>query len=390
MADYVEQGEVKQLLVQRKDGSTWRAEIGIDGRVRLIEQLNQTSTPELDEEEDEQPQDQQDQSQADQGEGEAQPAQPSSEDQWGEVKPLEQGNYSDKEIDQLIEGMEHRGSSDKGSDGQKIPEEYKLSAEYHAKLKDPAFMSRLRSVMLDNKFARRVRGRTRGKLDMGRLYKVPTMSRNVFLQKQERKGKMYNVILTIDQSGSMGGRKSQLAAEITLFLAKQFENLNINIGVIGFDTEVYTYKELNNNKINYDELYMKVGDIPGGGTNDYPALRRAYHMFSQAPEGKNILIHLSDGSPGSYDDTVFYGVDGKRENIKKLPDLVKGKHHSEYVDYNEKEHLHHLVKSHPEVEAYGIGILAGGWQIPDHEVVHNLDDMKPAFLRFLRKHITRG
>lgn len=397
MSDYIEQGEVKQLIVQRTDGSTWTAEIGLDGKVRLLQKLHDPSVGVAEEEKDEQDQQVEQQTQPeqadagnqgeqdDQAEGEGQESQP--EEAWGEAKPADE-QYSDSDIDKYLEGMAHRGST--GNYEKSEPPRKKLDAEYHKRLKDPAFLARLNSIMLDNKYARRLRGRTRGKLDMSRLFKVPTHSRSVFTQKQERKGKQYNIVLVVDQSGSMSGRKEEVAAEAVLFLAKQFENLNLNIGVIGYGSHVKVHKELNTKKFNYDELYTEL-TTSMGGTDDYPALRRAYHMFRTAPEGQNILIHVSDGSPGIYyNDSVFYGVNGKRERLKGFVMPTSRYEDKGYVDYNQKEHLHHLVRSHPEVTAFGIGIQQGGWQIPDHVVIHNVSELKPKILGILRKNIRRG
>lgn len=404
MADYIEQGEVKQLIVQRKDGSTWTAEIGLDGRLRLLEKIYDPSAQTRDAEKDEQTKQQLEAEQkkaedeakaeaAEQAEEAEQAAQQAAETAWGEeAKPAEDKIQSDKDLNQYIQSLQHRGSSEK-LNRQKQPDR-KLNDQYYKKLKDPAFLARLNSIMLDNKYSRRLRGRTRGKLDMSRLFKVPTGARSVFTQKQNRKGKLYNVVITVDQSGSMGGRKSEIAAEAVLFLCKQFENLDINIGVIGYGSHTYVHKELTTKKFNYDELYTQLTDSMGG-TDDAPALRRAYHMFRSAPEGENILIHLSDGSPGSnYGGQMhYYGVDGKKEKLNIDPPFKEPKWDGSdngSINYNEKEHLHHLVKSHPEVMAFGIGIMAGGWQIPEHFVIQKATDLKPQMLSILRRNIKRG
>ena len=384
MADYVDQGDLKQLIVQLKDGSTWTAEIGLDGKVRLLKQLTDpSSTHDADEQESEQQDQQQPQAQqpeqADAGEGESEEADDQPEEAWGEAKPADE-QYSQDEIDKLINEMQRRGGHNLVN---KPAPRRKLDSAYHKRLRDPAFLARLQSVMLDNKYARRVRGRTRGKLDMTRLYKVPTWSRSVFMQKQERKGKNYNIVFVIDQSGSMSGRQAEIAAESVLFLAKQFEHLNLNLGVIGYGSGVKVHKELNDKKIDYDHLYSDLTNGMGG-TNDYPALRRGYHMFRGAPEGKNILIQMSDGGPGYYYDVPFMDVDNKQEHIKQLPDLGSS------INYNEPHHLHHLVNSHPDVVSVGIGIGAGGWQIPEHSVIHDIKDLKPTILGILRKNIKRG
>lgn len=387
MTSYIKQEELKQIIVQRKDGSTWTAELDLDGKLVYVKQLSdpdrQVTQAEGQAQQPEQPQEQEQEQQQEQ------PAQ--TEEAWGdEAQPTDE-QYSDEEMEKLIKGMESAGGN---APPRKPGRSYRpIGEEYKQKLKDSAFLARLRSVMLDNKYARRVRGRTRGKLDMARLYKAPTGARSLFLQKQERRGKEYNVVLCIDQSGSMAGKKIDLATETAMFLVKQFEHLNINIGIIGYSDATYVYKELNDKRVNYDELYADIHQS-FGGTNDYPALRRAYHMLSKAPQGEKILLMLSDGSPGSYTDAPFYGVDGNKEHIPALknllPDSASIFDDNGYINYNQRDHLHHLVKANADVHSIGIGMGAGGWQIPEHFVIHNVSDLKKTVIGVLRRQIKRG
>lgn len=382
MEQYVTGGDTRQIVIQLKDGSTWTGEIGLDGRLRLLTKLKDPEFKDAEEQQEQQEQQQQlGDGQADQAEGQQdQQQQQAPEEAWGEAAPTQQ--YTDEEMEQFFEKMPHRGSSEKTERG-KAPR-LKLSKKMRENLKDPAFLARLSSVMLDNKYDRKLRGRTRGKLDMSRLYKAPTMARNLFTQKQRRRGKNYNIVLVVDQSGSMMGRPARIAAETVLFLAKQFEHLNLNIGVVGYGSHVKVHKEVSKKTFNYDELYSELVDDMGG-TNDYPALLRGYHMLNTAPEGENILIQISDGSPGYYQATEMYDTRNKKEEK-----LMKKLQPTERMNFNSKEHLHHLVKNNRDVASFGIGIQEGGWQIPEHVIVHTVDEVKPQILKFLRQHIKRG
>jgi len=385
MHDYVERGEVKQVITQLKDGSTWTAEIGLDGKLRLLEQLSDptkvtASKPEAgDEVEPDESEEDSEESSEESEDGEA--SEEADESEWGEAEEVGKG-YSDKEMQDFLDSLDHR----------ELKEKSKGELDQYAKMyeveppknmmkntKDNAFAARLRSIMLDNKYDRRVRGRTRGKLDMNRLYKVPTGSRNVFLQKESRKGKNYNVVLLVDESGSMSGRKAQLA-ESAVFLTKHLTDLGINVGVIGFRQFVKVHKDLVS-KPDYDFIYKSIA-AAGGDNADYDAMRRAYKMFEKAPAGKNIFIMLSDGAPVGYHHAITYDINGKEENI--LPRMPSG------IDYDTREHFHHLVNSHKDVESIGIGIQAGGWQVPDHEVIQDVGELKKTIIKQLRKHITRG
>jgi cobalamin biosynthesis protein CobT len=242
-------------------------------------------------------------------------------------------------------------------------------------MKDPAFHARLKSIMLDNKYDRRLRGRPRGKLDMTKLYKVPTHSRSVFTQKQARKGKQYNIVLLVDESGSMvDGSKSTIAAECAVFLAKAFEGLNLNLSIIGFNQSITVIKEFDKS-VDLNHVYNAIRTMNFGYgyiyNNDYDALNRAYHMLNKAPSGKNIVIMLSDGEPASTEDVQYIDIDGEEEKSSRyeVNDLY-------YYEKDTEEHLHALVHANDyRATSIGIGITEGGWQIPNNFVVEDVHDL---------------
>lgn len=389
MAEYIDQADAKQIIVQLKDGSTWTAEIDLEGKVRLLEMLKDPTTPteakpepeEGEEEAEGEGEPEEQPAEGEEGEGEGTPEEP----KWGEEEEGEEtSEYTDEDIEKLLNKMADREER-RYTDAKTRPIYQTMPKNLLKDLKDSAFRARLSSIMLDNKYDRRVKGRTRGKLDMTRLYKVPTGSRNVFMQKQSRKGKQYNVVLLIDKSGSMSGRPADLAAESAVFLTRELTELGINVGIITFNSRVCVAKDLLE-KPDYKFIYSEVASANGGNA-DYDAMRRAYAMLDKAPEGENIFIMLSDGNPVGYHRAHTYDSHGKEEKILKLLPNVGDK---DYVDYDTKEHFHHLVKAHPKVKSIGIGIQEGGWQVPDHEVIHNVGDLKKTIIKQLRKHIQRG
>lgn len=377
---YLEQGEVKQIITQLTDGSTWTAEIGLDGKLRLLEQLSEpdvSKKPKEFEDEDEEPEQEQEPEEAEPEQGEGEP-----QDGWGDAE-AEEVEYDTADIDELLNKMEHRDMQGGEKQGKLPNYSRKLPKDLLLRSKDGAFKSRLSSVMLDNKYDRRTKGRTRGKLDMNRLYKIPTGSRSVFTQKESRKGKNYSVVIGVDRSSSMGDAgKDLLAAESVVFLTKQLTDIGINVGIVTYEQDVQVLKNIDNMKPNYKFIYGEIANSRGG-TNDYPAMRKAYQMLSKAPEGKKIFIMLSDGSPGGYHDTPIKNLDGSLDtSLKPL--------NGNNINYNEKLHLHHLVKAQKNIESIGIGIRAGGWQVPDHEVIQDVKMLKKTIIKQLRKHIKRG
>lgn len=270
------------------------------------------------------------------------------------------------------------------------------SAVKPPRLTDNAFRARISSIMTDNKYDRVLRGRTRGALDMGRLPKVATGSTSIFKRKEARKNKHYNIIFLVDLSGSMEGRKARVAAEATTYLLNNFEGLNINTEVLGFTEYGHVIKA-------FDDPYTKDTDqyvfdtisnqrIHGGGNYDYDAMAWAYSRFPRN-NGHNVLVMLSDGAPCGGEPTYpIYerASDDSPKNWERVKEFKVPAPLDSY-EKEQEEHLHNLVKRHErDVDSIGVGILEGGWQIPDHEVINNIDELKGTMVQMLRKKVKRG
>lgn len=380
MEKYVDRGEAKQIIAQLADGTTWLAEVEVGGRLKLIRQLDDpgnkeplpSEPPEAGHTDIPEPAEVAEEIE------ETEPA------EWGSPESVEgeelSEGYTSGEVDDLIQQMSSTFEREKFEDHKgEIHPDLRMPSELVEKIKDPAFKARLSSIMKDNIYDRRTKGRTRGKLDMTRLYKVPTGSRSIFTQKQSMRGKHYSVVLLVDTSGSMSGRKSHLAAESTVFVVKQLTDLGIDVGVIRFSGEVFVLKDLKA-KPDYDYIYSQIYRARGSNC-DYQGMRRAYKMLEKA-EGKKVMLMLSDGEPTGFSNEDTYDYHNEVENV--LPDLPLDR------DWETKESFHHLVHSQKDVSSYGIGIQEGGWQVPDHEVIHNVEDLKKTIIKAMRRYITRG
>lgn len=271
-----------------------------------------------------------------------------------------------------------------------IEEEMKQNAEnpylrkelHEDGLRDPAFRARIQSIMTDNKYDRRVRNRKRGKLDMKRLWKVSTGSESVFMKKEARKGKMYNVVLIVDESGSMSGRDVRLAAESALYLNEAFKGANINLAILGFNHFLVLHKDFN--EVVEDKAGMwasMVGraDSHGAGCNhDYDALNKGYQMLEEQRMkngGEGVLMLLCDGSPA--------GCGGDAHLYPPSP-LSR-------LDKHQKDHFHALARRYKDhVASVGIGIRVEAWQVPDNVTINSTSDLNKTLVGLLRKKITRG
>lgn len=355
--------DYKKIQVTQPDGSVWEGELDAKGVLSLTDMI--------------------------------QPPEQQAQAQQAPEEQEEQEEQQDSAADALAQAIAQIGGTpdteqdyddeDEGDDW----DEEDNTPDLDKVMKDGAFRERLASVMLDNKYDRRLRGRTRGKLDMKALFKVPTQSRSVFTQKQARKNKEYNIVLLIDESGSMAGSKARKAAEVAVFLAKNFDGLNLNLAIIGFNNVIAVHKDFGMSS-NYNDLYKTIRSLNhgagSGNNNDYDGMSRAYDMFKHTKEGKNVLLMLSDGSPTQSHYSSFLDVKGDPE-----------KHIERFYNQNltpeqkkREEHLHHLVNSNKDVVSIGIGIEEGGWQIPNHFVINDLKELKPRIIKELKRNIKRG
>ena len=111
-----------------------------------------------------------------------------------------------------------------------------------------------------------------------------------------------SLILIIDKSGSMLGKKMLFAKKATIELVKQLK-ANDNFGIIAFDTVPYTIVELQPNEDVKREIIRKLSMLKAdGGTDIFPAMDAAYQQLRKKNSKVNHVILLSDGNTRS----VFY------------------------------------------------------------------------------------
>jgi uncharacterized protein with von Willebrand factor type A (vWA) domain len=373
----VNKRDVNKTVISLSDGSQWEAELDAFGNYILKKQIKppeSESEPAMPSDE-EQDGDGEEQEDDEAGEEDGEP-------QEGEPQDSE-GEPTDEELERAIKKIQHFNQYNDSNVSDQDLKDFNPSI-----LHDPAFKARLSSVMLDNKYDRRLKGRTRGKLDMTRLYKVPTESRTIFTQKQAKRNKQYNVVLLVDESGSMSDGKSVKAAESVVFLADAFDKIGINVAVIGFNQRVSVLKEFGKS-VDLHSMYQHIATMNklkgADGNNDWDGLNRAYHMFDHAPKGENILIMLSDGEPASADEAQFFDINDKEEKAPANTSEL------DRYDKDTRYHLHHLVNANKHrVTSIGIGIERGGWQIPNHSIINNPAELKKELIKQLRTLIRRG
>lgn len=204
------------------------------------------------------------------------------------------------------------------------------------------FVRRTALVMKDNSFDRYVAGRRRGDLDGRRLYKAMLPSSGVpkvFMKKEERKHKRYNVLILVDESLSMvnntlpytphsrrdvsrvlrqmvhdeslrayigngmglndeGVTRWGLTTAFVYTIVKALEPLNIGFAVAAFGRRVHLHKDWNDRMDR--SFYMNSANNVieyGNNTNHVLALRDALSIYRDAPnrDAERITIFITDG-----------------------------------------------------------------------------------------------
>ncbi len=116
--------------------------------------------------------------------------------------------------------------------------------------------------------------------------------------KKEKKSRL-SLILIIDKSGSMLGKKMLFAKKASIELIKQLK-VNDNFGIIAFDTNPYTIVELKPNEEVKKEIIRKLSTLHAdGGTDIFPAMDSAYRQISRKSSKVSHVILLSDGNTKS-------------------------------------------------------------------------------------------
>jgi Ca-activated chloride channel homolog len=164
----------------------------------------------------------------------------------------------------------------------------------------------------------------------------------------EEKWKDLSLIIVLDKSYSMYGRKIALAKEATKAALDLLEETH-RFGVVTFDWNPYTTipLQLATNKENIKEGISRIQ--ASAQTNIYPALERAFEQLLESPSKVKHVILLSDGKtyPDDYEElvkrmtekditvsTVAVGEEADRELLKDIADWGKGR--SYFIEDAEK------------------------------------------------------
>ncbi len=131
---------------------------------------------------------------------------------------------------------------------------------------------------------------------------------------KEKKPKRASIMLLVDKSGSMTGKKIFATKKATIELLKQLKEGD-QLGMIAFDVMPYVIMELGPvGNVSGKDLLGKLTSLSaGGGTDIFPAMNEAYNRLSRTGAKVNHVVLLSDGNTRS----IYYSYEALMEKFKK-------------------------------------------------------------------------
>ena len=172
--------------------------------------------------------------------------------------------------------------------------------------------SKLASVMFVRVFneSKLLRGMRNGNLDESKIVEAAHGVRTVHTQKIDKESRKLNIVILIDESGSMGvkhGDKTDAAASAGILIEKAFKNFPMGqLFIYGFTSDaMYGSIDDENQIIRYKEPGYNVpfglGDVRGRSNNrDGVCIRSVAKRVRQFTREPAIFFVISDGQPSAY------------------------------------------------------------------------------------------
>ena len=253
-----------------------------------------------------------------------------------------------------------------------------------------ALQKHLERLIAAKSHNRHIPGFRSGRLNGAALFRVAAGDDRVFRRRTTFKTKDVDVQLVVDLSGSMSGKKVQLACECAYGLAEALDRLNINCQVVGFtttrndpvkDDDVHKVEREAGRSVSRTEaIYMPIMKDWGQRFNadrkvatlmaakdvmllnnvDGECIEYAARSLANQPGTRKLMIVLSDGEPCAAGDMRAQAAHLKRV-VKRF----------------EKEGM----------EIFGIGIMdrAVSRYYTHYEVVDNVDELPTKVMTRLEK-----
>jgi uncharacterized protein YutE (UPF0331/DUF86 family) len=169
---------------------------------------------------------------------------------------------------------------------------------------------------------RNLKGLRYGKLDTSRIAEVRQGVDNVYYKRTNEIKEKASVVLVIDESGSMGGKKILTAREVAILFNEALEKVkNLDLYIyghtadqgVGNETNITIYKEKGFDKREaMSEIYAKLNNRDG------IALERVAHRVRSMTSEPAIMFVLSDGQPSARGYSGVSAIQATRQSVKKI------------------------------------------------------------------------
>ena len=176
----------------------------------------------------------------------------------------------------------------------------------------------------------RVKRADHGDLNLMR-YKDPNFrSPLIFDKKKPREKHCAAVMLLVDESGSMGGRRITNARLAAIMLAEAMAEVGIPCSVVGhsgdyrysYSVELEHYTTFKNASADRTSLAMIEARCQN---RDGPAIRWASSILKKRPERNKLMIVISDGQPAAdryYGEEAIFNTKAAIRDAKRLHNIV--------------------------------------------------------------------
>lgn len=221
-----------------------------------------------------------------------------------------------------------RGASDERGDGliSDMPDDEELQARATSTMLDAQLRSLMQTFVLNRGGAAR-----RGKLDTRRLHRLACNNVNIFNRRIEKQGVNTEVMILVDQSGSMGGAKALIASQALYAIMLSLSKIQgVKVGAMGFSS---------NNMVNILSPGQRVTRHcrirARGGTQCGEALLEGLQKFSNSVDSRKIVFMLTDGetSNGSY---FLHAIDmARRMGVEFLGIGIQDSSITQYLEADE-------------------------------------------------------
>jgi cobalamin biosynthesis protein CobT len=167
---------------------------------------------------------------------------------------------------------------------------------------------------------------TSGRFDARRVCAAKSGREDSFARRWEKEGYETAVLLMIDLSGSMGrgeGSRRLAAQHVACAFAEVFDKIGVPFEAYGYTTsggnataldvsrglhgasgatevnydyaQIYCFKRRDQSVQEARKTLSTIGDTPGGGTPDYPAMRFAVETMMPLPARRKVVFNITDG-----------------------------------------------------------------------------------------------